>query len=227
MIITILLHVVSCSGPQASGNMLTDYRRVSDFQRLVVTGVQYLTITQGGDYQCKITADDNVLSSITSLAKDGVLVIHNKSQRRRADITVEIVMPQIQELEVGSAVNAQIQDKVLAHDMVFRINDAANLQIDNIQSDGKITAYLNGAGNLNIAGNVQTFRCLSQGAGNVFAEHLDSQNIFVKITQSGSIFVTSYGKLEAKISGSGSLVYNGEPTDIQKQITGSGNVVRR
>lgn len=219
--------IQSCRSRTASGNMLTDIRRVDAFNRVAVQGIDNLVITQANEMEVKVTADDNIIGQILTYVRDGRLVVDNRKTMRQQDITVKISMPDIKCLEIWGSVKAEIPNTLRCGDLDVNVAGSGSVDISDIRCSGKLNIVSNGSANITVSGESQVLRCKNEGAGNVFAERLRSDNIYARLYGSGSMFVTSNGALSVLIAGSGSLAYYGEPAEIQKQITGTGSITKR
>lgn len=72
----------------------------------------------------------------------------------------------------------------------------------------------------------RTFVGLS-GSGDVEAEHFVVQTLKVSNAGSGDVEMTVEDSIEAALVGSGSILYNGDPENVDVNRVGSGEVRRR
>lgn len=79
MTLTALLFT-ACLGKRGSGNLITEEREVSDFDRVELASDGELMLTQGGSESLIIEAEDNVMSYITSEVRGGTLVLGLKTR---------------------------------------------------------------------------------------------------------------------------------------------------
>jgi hypothetical protein len=54
---------------------------------------------------------------------------------------------------------------------------------------------------------------------------LVAQDVRAAVSGSGSVFVDVTGRLDASVSGSGAIVYGGNPRQVTKDVTGTGAIV--
>jgi hypothetical protein len=79
---------------------------------------------------------------------------------------------------------------------------------------------LAGAGNINLdSGSGQVFEALNGGAGNIYAEKYQAQNVTVIHSGIGTIKIWASDTLTVKLSGIGNIFYKGDP---KKEITKTG-----
>ena len=80
-------------------------------------------------------------------------------------------------------------------------------------------------GRVQVAGEVDRQQAQLAGRGAYEAGHLASREATIEASHTGSATVRVSERLEASISGSGSVYYYGDPM-VESLITGSGSVVR-
>jgi putative autotransporter adhesin-like protein len=62
------------------------------------------------------------------------------------------------------------------------------------------------------------------GSGSVELIPLVAGDVRAAVSGSGSIFVTATKRLEGSVSGSGAIIYAGNPEAVTKNVTGSGAI---
>jgi len=90
-----------------------------------------------------------------------------------------------------------------------------------------ISANIGGSGNIKLSGNSNELTCSIAGSGSIKAYELNTNSLNANIAGSGSIRTTVKTKIKAKVVGSGSIYYKGNPTHIDTKSVGSGDVIDR
>ena len=67
--------------------------------------------------------------------------------------------------------------------------------------------------------------CSIAGSGSIKAYDLSTDTLNASIAGSGSIKITVSTKIKAKVVGSGSIYYKGNPSSVDSKSVGSGEVV--
>jgi hypothetical protein len=62
------------------------------------------------------------------------------------------------------------------------------------------------------------------GAGDVRLDQLVAREAKVEVSGAGSVHVHATDSLTASVSGVGDVVYSGRPEDVQKDVSGVGDV---
>lgn len=88
-----------------------------------------------------------------------------------------------------------------------------------------INAVLSGTGNINASGKCKNANILTSGSGNFSAAELHAQVVNVQVYASSVVSIFVETGLSASVSGSGAIVYGGNP-QLNQQATGKGKVVR-
>lgn len=106
-----------------------------------------------------------------------------------------------------------------------------------VSGSGKVYASLSikdmadlgvsGSGRIQVQGNARTVKAGISGSGKVNAGELMADKCEVRISGSGDLEISVKEELDATISGSGSVVYYGEPKRVNTHSSGSGHVRKR
>lgn len=194
------------SGERGSGVARTETRHVGDFRRIHAEGAGTLDVEvrsgqTGGSVE--ISADDNLLSQITTEVKDGVLEVSPAiSLSPRSDLRLKVSVPALEGIHLEGA-------------------NRLNLNID---SPADFDLHIEGAGRVKAAGRVGRLTVHSEGAGSIDAEDLVAGVVDVHIEGAGKAKVNATESLKAHIEGAGVITYSGEPNKVEKNIEGIGRI---
>jgi hypothetical protein len=207
-----------------SGRVITEDRAVPVFQSVTLNTPAVLTVIQGSPQGVQITADDNVLPLISTTVRNGVLSI---------GYTRPCILP-------TSAVQIHARSADISR---LSILGAGDIRSDGVIRGSTLTSAITGSGNMNLAAEVSTLSssitgtgvvvltgtaddlALSiPGAGTIDASKLRASRVTVEILGSGNALVDVTDSLTVKITGSGSVLYSGNPSSIDQSITGSGTI---
>ncbi|HEU5291172.1 MAG TPA: head GIN domain-containing protein [Cyclobacteriaceae bacterium] len=83
---------------------------------------------------------------------------------------------------------------------------------------------LSGSGKVEASGSAQTVRADITGSGKVLASNMETDKCKVSISGSGDVEINVKTELDARISGSGSVSYKGNPARVNADSSGSGKV---
>ena len=199
-------YVTPAPAPPESGRV-TENREVSGFSRVELTAIGDLRIEQTGTESLTIDADADVLPKLTSTVSRGVLELGVAPGTRIATnrrIVYRLTVATLNSITVSGAGDAT----------------ATNLQAD------RLTVEIKGAGERTLAGTVDSQAVTISGTGDYNGEDLQSATAEVTIDAAGNAVLRVSDRLDATVSGVGSVEYIGDP-HVTKDISGVGSVEQR
>jgi hypothetical protein len=208
---------------QGSGNVVTETRQVSNFERLSLSGLGDVVLTQGNEESLQIEAEDNVIANIKSEVRNGTLYItyERKSLLPTKPIKFFLAMREVRGLETLGVSNLR-SDQIKTDRLNITISGTGSINILNLEAD-QVTTNISGAGNFEAEGQVRDQKVTLSGAGNYDGEDLLSKSGDVTITGLGRVSIWATDQLDVTISGTGDVYYFGSP-NINKSISGIGNL---
>jgi len=213
-------------GEPGSGNVVTESRKVNDFQAVEVSYPAQVFISQGNTVSVKIEAEDNVLPGLRTEIKNGKLDIfyrsvNGKRVNPRKPVKITIVVKDLSEVDFSSAGELTIQG-LETDSLEVSLSGAGNLEFDNILVQD-LAVNLSGAGSMSASGTADDLDLSISGFGDFKGSDLHGKTARVDISGAGSATVWVDDELTAEISGAGSVNYYGAAS-VTKQINGVGGV---
>jgi Putative auto-transporter adhesin, head GIN domain len=103
------------------------------------------------------------------------------------------------------------------------LTGSGNIVVNNIEAESlKVT--LPGSGTLAGSGTVTRLDVTVSGSGTMQFPRLVANDARAVVSGSGSILLTATKSLDASVSGSGAILYAGNPQDVTKSVTGTGAI---
>lgn len=167
-----------------------------------------LTIAQGATEALRIEAPEAILSKLTSDVSSGQLILGIKPN---------------QVIDSPSQVRYFLTLKTLKG---LRLSGAGNVIVDRLKTPS-LAVTLNGTGNVQVSGTAERQLVQILGASNYQADQLQTQETVVSIQGTGSASVYATERLDADVSGAGSVEYLGQPAIVNQTINGVGTVQSR
>ena len=228
MLTALLLSACGFNILRGSGDVITETREVSGFDKVVLACSGDIILTQGEEESLKIEGEDNIVAKITTEVKDGTLYLEFENSSI-SFVTTErlkfyLTMDEITGLTItgsGDIDSAEIETTTLDISIV----GSGDIDIDALAAK-RLDVSIAGSGDLNLVGEVQTHTVNIAGSGNYEARHLHSQTVSITIAGSGDITVWAEDALDVKILGSGDVYYFGRPS-VSQTILGSGDIISR
>jgi hypothetical protein len=108
--------------------------------------------------------------------------------------------------------------------------DRLRLQVDgNISVTGinsrKLTVALPGTGSIDATGTTTKLDATISGEGTALLRQLIARDAKAVLSGDGSIMLAATHRLTARVSGSGTVLYSGDPPHVTQRVTGSGTII--
>ena len=191
--------------PESGG--AAERRDVSGFTGVKLTSIGDLYIEQTGTESLRIEADADVLPQLTSKVSSGILelgVAPGTVIAKNRRIIYRLTVATLDSIAVSGVGGAT----------------ASNLRAD------QLTVEIDGAGEMTLAGTVDSQAVTISGTGDYNGEDLQSVTAKVTIDATGNAVLRVSDHLDATVSGVGSVEYIGDP-QVTKAVSGVGSVERR
>jgi hypothetical protein len=194
--------------PAAPGTgRATESREVSGFTGVELASIGDLRIEQTGTESLMIEADADILPQLTSNVSSGIL-----------------------KLGVAPGTTIATSGRIVYHLTVatldsVAVSGAGDATASNLRA-GRLTVEISGAGDMTLAGTADSQAVTISGTGDYNGEDLQSATAAVTIDAAGDAVLRVSDRLDATVSGVGSVEYIGDPR-VTKDINGVGSVEQR
>ncbi len=209
---------------EGSGDVITESRDVSGFDRVVLAGEGRVVITVGASESLTIEADDNLMQYLETTVSGGALEIAT-SEGVDVDpsrgIVYRVGVAELTGVELLGGGAFEV-DRVEADTFDVLLAGGGEISIDNL-SAADLSVELLGGGDITLSGIVDVQSVVVAGAGGYNAGKLESSIANVDIPGSGEVTVWAVDELDVSITGVGSVDFFGNPV-VGQQVTGTGSV---
>ena len=229
----LLLMACSFSGfgiLRGSGNVITETRDVSGFDRVEIHDGGSLHLVQGDTETLKIETEDNIMPYLTSRVVNRTLILEFDDSARRSFMTTRpinyyLTMKDIRGLAISGGGDIEARE-IITSDLDASISGGGNLDIDTLTAD-RLEAHISGGGDIRIKdGIVEEQNVHVSGGGKYDAPDLQSQIVTASVSGGGDLIVWAEDSLSVNVSGGGSVYYYGSPS-VNSSISGGGDVIQR
>ncbi len=230
---------------RGSGNITTQKRDVSDFERIHLDCSADLNVTIGDTFQVSVTTDDNLQDNIvTEVSGRRTLVITSEeSFSSHRGVRVEITVPGLSMLEVGGSGDVYLAG-LNSESLEIELGGSGDVELDgqiknlriSIAGSGSVASgdlaaetvriEMSGSGNVDLRGKTTEIDCMIAGSGDIDAAGLEAAIASAEVRGSGDISVFAQDSFEGRIFGSGDIDVYGNPEDDDRNIAGSGSIRR-
>lgn len=225
---------------------LTETRKINGFQKVKLQSSFEYILIQSNEESISIESEKLPLDMIISeLEADGTLKIYNKAVKRKlwnnwdeakyldggeykSVGKVKIVVNYKSLTEIGHAGSGSLRVKSPIESNHFKLKNSGSGVMSLEQLNANIAEIDNyGSGKIEIReGKCNTQNVKVSGSGDIDLGDVISENSICMIRGSGNIKVKVQKSLEGKVSGSGSITYEGNPVQVISKAYGSGSIRR-
>lgn len=225
--IVFVLLTLGCTRERIEGNydLVTEERASQEFTQVLSNGSFNVTIIPDLVTRVAVKAESNILPYLyTDSDGDHMIIGFKNGYNIREHYMVEVFLhtPTLKSISLSGSGRVE-SGKFYANDAYINLSGSGNISCAFEAED--FHATISGSGNLTIEGSAKNSYLKVSGSGNISAFSLAQQNCRAEISGSGNIKASVSDFLEAWISGSGKVYYQGDP-DVITHISGSGNVIR-
>ncbi len=218
----------SCEKVVGEGPIVTETRVVPNFTGVSSEMSGKVNFTIAPNYKVEISAQRNILDVVNTNVVNGVLHIDFKDGvrvRQHEDLTINITAPAADYFRLSGSGNMDVFGDVAANNLQVKLSGSGNITVQKVIIADNIDAEMSGSGNVSIMNGSSVRENLDiSGSGKIDLAGVNSENGFMRISGSGDMKVALSKKLDANITGSGSVYYHGNPI-ITTKISGSGRVI--
>jgi hypothetical protein len=184
--------------PQAS-----EPRSVPAFHAVELAGTLEVDVTVGKAQTVQVSGEADLLAKVTTVVKDGVLVVDTeRNMRRRHRLRVSVTVPDLSSVALSGT---------------------GEMKIAGI-SNQSFAMSLPGTGQLSINGSTSSLRVVVDGTGQINAKDLAAKSAKVEVNGTGSAVLRVSDSLEANVTGTGSIDVHGKPARVKKSVSGVGSI---
>jgi hypothetical protein len=211
---------------RGNGNIKTVERTVSDFKDVNASGIIHLYVSQGPVAPVKIETDENLLDYIEIHQTGDRISIKSRegyNLHPSDKIRVYVTAPVYHRIGVSGAGSIQSNAKITNPDeMDINLSGAGGIKMELNAPSVKVD--ISGAGSATLTGQTKDLEMDISGAGDANCFELLSENADIHISGAGTADVYASMKINARVSGAGSVNYKGGASDITKSISGAGHL---
>jgi len=207
-----------------SGNLTTRNFNLSDFTEIAAQSGFQLELVQSSTFSVEVTADDNVMDYIDVNKSGSTLKIRPQWNRSFRSVTLraKITMPDLYEIKLSGGSRASISGFNSSHDLSVGLSGGSSVT-------GNITAGdayfdLSGGSQVNLQGTADDLDVNGSGGSQLELEAFSVNNADINLSGGGRATVNVNGALDVNLSGGSHVTYIGEPTSIDRNLSGDSTV---
>ena len=212
-----------------SGNVVTEEKSVSGFDRVDVSHGFEVDIRQGGAFSVVVRIDDNLVRYLRVLKEGSTLKIGLESLRsydiRNATMEATITMPDLTGLDSSGGSHVAIAGFSSSKAIVVDLSGGSQLRGDIEAGDARFD--LSGGSGVTLTGSAGDVTINASGGSQVKLADLPVADVNVDASGGSQVTVNAGGRLDADASGGSHVYYLGSPTLGRIDTSGSSSVQPR
>ena len=200
----IFFHSSTSPAGTGSGVAATQARALPPFTGVDLAGENNVVVRVGAKQSVIVHADSNLLGRVTTRVRSGRLVIGTTpgNLAAKSPMFVVVSLPSLDGL---------------------RLRGAGNISVTGVNSPS-LTVALPGMGTVEAVGTTTKLDVTIGGEGTALLRRLIARDAEAALSGDGSIMLTATHRLTASVSGSGTILYGGNPPHVTQSVTGSGTI---
>jgi len=211
---------------RGNGNIKTVEHSVSSFKNLEVSSTVNVYVSQGDVKPIRIEGDENLLPYIEVEQDGDDIIIKSRdgyNLEGSGELKVFVSAPSFHHIGLSGAGSIIGENKISnPDDIEVDLSGAGDIKME-IDAP-KLTSNISGVGSLYLKGQTKNVDMDISGAGSAHCYDLLSENTKIGISGVGSAEVYASVKLDAEVSGAGSVNYKGNATDVSQHVSGVGSI---
>ena len=232
-LILITLFTLSCNAQwgkkiKGNGEVVTVERSVGDYEAIAVAGWFDVNIVSGREGEISLKGEENLLEYIKTEVKNGKLTIKVKkgynlqSSNWKNGIQVSVPVESVNSVALSGSGDIVGKDVLRADEFNAVISGSGDINLS-VEAD-ILKAVIAGSGDIVLNGKARDFKVTVSGSGDVEAFDLSADHVKANVSGSANIKVTANESIIARVSGSGDILYKGDPEKVDSKASGSGDI---
>lgn len=220
-----LLNSCTTNMNRGQSNYIEKDYQVNDFSRIKFEGAYNVKLLQGEKPSFVMATTEQLHDKVKIRVENDVLYVKSKINNLGTDeIKLTITVNKLEDIKIAGGVFLTSVGFLELKDLNIEVEGSAyiNLKVNAEQLRAKAA----GGVNMEFEGKTDRFYAISEGAGNIDADHLESKIVECRVSGVGNASVYATEKLDATVEGLGKIGYRGDPS-INKKVNGIGMVYRK
>lgn len=212
-----------------NGAIVSESRSAANFESVELQSAADLVIVKGNTFSVNVSDYENLLQYLTVKVIDNRLVIKKEPETVNlwnSKARVIVTMPDSL-YAVTLAGSGEIRvDPAFSKLQSLMLYGSGSILIEDYCSLDKLEAQITGSGNIRAKGSVNNLTTRISGSGDMLFSDLEAYDAKCTLTGSGNMYLSVENELDVYLSGSGDVIYYGNPT-VNSYASGSGKVYKR
>ena len=202
-------------------------RDVATFTSISLGVSATVHLKQGSPQSVKLEGDRDDLEEIETEVSSGKLRIRRKSDNwfnwsSSGSVHIYITVKDIDGLSVSGSGKMMSETVIKSEALRLSVSGSGDLVLD--IDAAEVNSSVSGSGDLELRGKCRYNKLTISGSGEIDALDLMAEVAEIRISGSGDAEVHASKEIDARVSGSGSIRYKGNPDKVNQHSSGSGRI---
>jgi len=219
--------VVVGPGEVGSGELVTITPDVGEFSQLEVGSAFEVVLVVGDDYRVTVRADDNLVDQVEAEVAGDTLRLRLDGAAASPTLEAEVVLPQqaLRGVSAAGASNVAGAEVFTGDGFSVEAVGASSIRLDLAVETLDVDAV--GASTVGVSGTARSLAAEAAGASTLQLFDLQSVEAVVSSVGASTIEVTVSGSLDAEAVGASTILYGGDPGQVQESTAGASTIMSR
>lgn len=191
---------------------VTEIRNVSPFNGVDAGGAFTVIIRQGNPQEVKVTADEDIISRISTEVRNQILFVTGSNLRNPGKMLIEITIPELVYLNASGASTFRTEGNFGGKEFLLKVSGAANVAAD-IHTQ-MLRSDISGAADVKLSGKASRHESEVSGAASLKAFDLETDTLNIDLSGAADARVDVKKAAFVNKSGVASIRYKSEPPSI-------------
>ena len=209
-----------------SGKVTTETISTDDYDVIRVEGFMDVHLEDGKEGEITVTTDDNLHEYLDIEVNGDELILKMKSGislSTTEGVNITVPVKSISEVSLSGSGDVDSKDVIVSEELSTSVSGSGDIDLD--VKAKSVSVEIHGSGDVELKGAAINLDVSLSGSGTFKGYGLVSQYADVKTSGSGDAKVFVIKSLTAKVSGSGDIIYKGEPSASDVNSSGSGDIL--
>lgn len=218
------LSLASCDGTRSEGDIVTETRSAKNFHALDISVPGKVIVHSGPHYEVIVEGEETAMPLLETEVKNGSLHIYfSRNVHDVDDLVINVTAPAFDEFEISGSAQVLVHDPIDGTSLDVRVSGSGDLELTDVDYD-RVDVDVSGSGDVLLQGvAIQSVNYEVSGSGSIDALDCPAPRAVVRVSGSGTVRCHALDYLRATVSGSGDVLYLGNPS-VDADMSGSGKV---
>lgn len=234
MLLTVLISSCKkenrCDCIKRTGEIIMDIRHPSGFDKIFLENNLNLFVTEGPVFEVKVEAGEHVAPLIRTEVVDGTLYVRNKNRCNwtrsyKKPLNVYVTMPRLVYVTSDGTGDIKSLNTITTDTLDIQTKNSGNIEIS--VNNARVRSHMHGSGDVTLHGRTDEHDISIGGTAYIYAGDLETGYTYINTFTLGISYIRASNMLICRIEDKGDVFCYGNPTVVQKEQIGSGQLYLR